>query len=269
MPGLRSAPHRWGSVRFSGARGGTAATPTGWRADSHRGFCCRSHPCQSDPMDPTDPTRPATSTSTRSAVWPRRRSPTKRRHNASRPHCRPPVDRDQTAKAEAPTTPSPAEAQQLAEHLTWTTVRHRAGHLPEHLRHTFATWLQHGGIPRPGRRPADGHAGDRRTARDGRGGQRDGPPHRHTTLEMRPGKRTPESGATAKDRGHQHSLALRGGLPGRPVVAGSGRSRYCAPGRGSRFASQPAGRACPLPSAPQTVPALVDTSETMEGGTRT
>jgi hypothetical protein len=23
-----------------------------------------------------------------------------------------------------------AEAQQLAEHLTWTTVRHRAGHLP-------------------------------------------------------------------------------------------------------------------------------------------
>jgi hypothetical protein len=41
-----------------------------------------------------------------------------------------PVDRDQTAKAEAPTTPSPAEAQQLAGHLTWTTVRHRAGHLP-------------------------------------------------------------------------------------------------------------------------------------------
>jgi hypothetical protein len=60
-----------------------------------------------------------------------------------------------------------AEAQQLAEHLTWTTVRHRAGHLPSHLRHTFATWLQHGGIPRPGHRRADGHAGDRRTPWDG------------------------------------------------------------------------------------------------------
>ena len=78
-----------------------------------------------------------------------------------------PVDRDQTAKAETPTTPSPA--QQLAEHLTWTTVRHRAGHLPSHLRHTFATWLQHGGIPRPGHRRADGHAGARRTPWDGAG----------------------------------------------------------------------------------------------------
>jgi hypothetical protein len=29
-----------------------------------------------------------------------------------------------------------AEAQQLAEHLTWT-VRHRAGQLPSHLRHTL------------------------------------------------------------------------------------------------------------------------------------
>jgi len=30
-----------------------------------------------------------------------------------------------------------AEAQQLAEHLTGTTVHHRAGHLPSHLRHTL------------------------------------------------------------------------------------------------------------------------------------
>jgi hypothetical protein len=49
------------------------------------------------------------------------------------------------------------------------------------------------------------------------------------------------------------AIVLLLGMLGRPVVAGSGCSRYCAPGRGSRFASQPAGRACPLPSAPDRV----------------
>src|SRR5918994_5226862 len=33
------------------------------------------------------------------------------------------------------------------------------------------------------------------------------------------------------------------------VVADDGRTHHRAPGRGSRFVSQPAGRACPLPSA--------------------
>ena len=70
-------------------------------------------------------------------------------------------------QGEAPTTPSPAEAQQLAEHLTLDDSPPSGRPPPEHLRHTFATWLQHGGIPRPGHRRADEHAGDRPTARDG------------------------------------------------------------------------------------------------------
>jgi hypothetical protein len=68
--------------------------------------------------------------------------------------------------------------------------------------------------------------------------------------------------AVAQRRSH-------GGMPDARLWRGSGRTRYREPGRGSRFASQPAGRACPLPSAPDSVPALIDTSETMEGGTST
>jgi hypothetical protein len=48
-------------------------------------------------------------------------------------------------------------------------------------------------------------------------------------------------------------------LPGRPAVTANGRSRYCAPGRGSRSASQPAGRACPLAAGASVGPASVDT----------
>jgi hypothetical protein len=52
----------------------------------------------------------------------------------------------------------------------------------------------------------------------------------------------------------QRRLVLLVGMLGHPgwswtVVADDGRTRYRAPGRGSRFVPQPAGRACPLPSA--------------------
>jgi hypothetical protein len=65
------------------------------------------------------------------------------------------------------------------------------------------------------------------------------------------------------------AIVRLGGMPDARLWRGSGRTRYRGPGRGSRFASQPAGRACPLPSAPDSVPALIDTSETMVGGTST
>jgi hypothetical protein len=105
-------------------------------------------------------------------------------HNASRPTCRPPVDSQGRG---ADHTLTLAEAQQLAEHLTGATVRHRAGHLPSHLRHTFATWLQHGG-PRPGHRRADG-ARRRPPHRLGRGGEGSviGRHYRHTTSRCGPG----------------------------------------------------------------------------------
>jgi hypothetical protein len=65
---------------------------------------------------------------------------------------------------------------------------------------------------------------------------------------------------------HSHRLAAR--HAGTPVVTSSVRSRYCAPGRGSRSGSQSAGRACPLAVGASVGPALVDTSKTVEGGTR-
>jgi hypothetical protein len=58
------------------------------------------------------------------------------------------------------------------------------------------------------------------------------------------------------------------GMLGRPVVAGSGCSRYCAPGTGSRL---PRNRRSSLSLAVGTSagPTLVDTSKTVEGGTST
>ena len=137
-----------------------------WRADSHRGFCCRSHPCQSDPMDPTDPTRPG----------PRPRPAPQ----SGRGGARPPRDGTTPAGRHAgPGRPRPDSQGRGSDHTLTRrgTAAGRAPDLddsppsgrppPEHLRHTFATWLQHGGIPRPGHRRADEHAGDRPTARDG------------------------------------------------------------------------------------------------------
>jgi hypothetical protein len=62
-------------------------------------------------------------------------------------------------------------------------------------------------------------------------------------------------------------IVLLGGMLGRPVVTASGRNRYCAPGRGSRFASYPQVEL--VPCRRHQMPALVDTSKTMEGGTST
>src|SRR5215203_4789934 len=65
------------------------------------------------------------------------------------------------------------------------------------------------------------------------------------------------------------AIVVLGGMPGRPVVTSSGRRRYCAPGRGSRSSSHPAGRACPLATGANVGPASVDSSKTVEGGTTT
>jgi hypothetical protein len=65
------------------------------------------------------------------------------------------------------------------------------------------------------------------------------------------------------------AIVVLGGMPGHPVVTSSGRRRYCAPGRGARSASQPAGRACPLATGASVGSALVGTSKTVEGGTST
>jgi hypothetical protein len=177
--------------------------------------------------------------------------PPTRQHNASTPTCRPPVDRDQTDKARLRPHPHPRRgtAAGQAPDLDDSPPSGRPPPEPPaaHLRDVASA-----------RRHSAAGSSTSRWARrrpphppgTGRGGQRDRPPRPPHHPRDAARKHTPEAGATAKDRGHQHRLALRGGMPGRPVVAGSGRSRYCAPGRGSRFASQPAGRACPLPSAP-------------------
>jgi hypothetical protein len=49
----------------------------------------------------------------------------------------------------------------------------------------------------------------------------------------------------------------------------TGRSRYCAPGRGSTFCLATRRSSLSLAVGAGVGPALVDTSETMEGGTRT
>jgi len=89
---------------------------------------------------------------------------------------------------------------------------------------------------------------------------------RHTTLEMRPGKRTPEAGATAKDRGHQHSHRPNWAACSETQV-GSGRPQTAIVGPAEVHV---------LPRNPQVelVPCrrrqrragVVDTSKTMEGG---
>jgi WhiB family transcriptional regulator, redox-sensing transcriptional regulator len=61
----------------------------------------------------------------------------------------------------------------------------------------------------------------------------------------------------------QRSLVLLVGMLGHSgwswtVVADDGRTYYRAPGRGSRFVPQPAGRACPLPSALESLSAFTE-----------
>jgi hypothetical protein len=81
----------------------------------------------------TRPTRLATPT--RCAAWPRRRSPAKRRHDASGPTTRPPSTATRRPRPRRPTTPRPlprpqqlaaevfgAEGAELAAGLTWTAV---------------------------------------------------------------------------------------------------------------------------------------------------
>jgi len=65
------------------------------------------------------------------------------------------------------------------------------------------------------------------------------------------------------------AIVLLLGMPGRPVVAGSGRSRYCAPGRGSTFCLATRRSSLSLAVGASVGSALVDTSKTMGGGTST
>jgi hypothetical protein len=62
-------------------------------------------------------------------------------------------------------------------------------------------------------------------------------------------------GARAATGRHRHRRAARHART-RTVVTGSGRSRYCAPGRGACSASRPAGRACSLATGARVGPAL-------------
>jgi hypothetical protein len=78
----------------------------------------------------------------------------------------------------------------------------------------------------------------------------------------------PTAGAPAQQLAGTAIVVLLG-MPGRTVVTGSGRSRYCAPGSGACSASQPAGRACSLATGARVGPASVDTCRTVEGGTST
>jgi hypothetical protein len=65
----------------------------------------------------------------------------------------------------------------------------------------------------------------------------------------------PTAGAPAQQLAGTAIVVLLG-MPGRTVVTGSGRSRYCAPGSGACSASQPAGRACSLATGARVGPAL-------------
>jgi hypothetical protein len=167
---------------------------------------------------------PLPSTSTRSAVWPRRRSPTKRRHNASRPTCRPPVDRDQTAKARRRPHPHPRRG----------TAAGRAPDLddsPPSGRPPPEPLAAHPRDVASARRHSAAGSSTSRWARRrpphplGRGGEGSviGRHDRHTTLEMRPGKHAPEAGATGKDRGHQHRQRPTGRHAGRPRLVADAR----------------------------------------------
>jgi hypothetical protein len=77
--------------------------------------------------------------------------------------------------------------------------------------------------------------------------------------------RSPPTAAAFAQQLAGTAIVVLGGMPGRTVVTGSGRSRYGAPGSGARSASQPAGRACPLATGARVGLALVDTSRTVEG----
>jgi hypothetical protein len=87
-------------------------------------------------------------------------------------------------------------------------------------------------------------------------------PTRHTTDHHHRGHPGRNVGTSA--------IARLGGMPHiRPGCSGQRPHPLPWPGRGSRFASQPAGRACPLPPAPTMASTWVDSSEMMEGGTST
>jgi hypothetical protein len=119
------------------------------------------------PDRPMNQSEPLPSTSTRSAVWPRRRSPTKRRHNASRPTCRPPVDRDQTDKARLRPHPHPRRGTAAGRAPDLDDSPPSGRPPPEipaaHLR-DVASARRHSAARSSTSR---GHAGDRRTPWDG------------------------------------------------------------------------------------------------------
>jgi hypothetical protein len=230
MSPLSSAPV--GSVRFR-ALAVPALLPQPIGADSHRGLLNSRSPSLSErhhgPDRPCPRPRPATPPGRGGARPPksgttpavRRPGPRSTATRQPRPRRRPhPHPRRGTAAGRAPDLDSPPSGRPAPE----PPAAHPS-------RRGFSTAARGQVIDE-----LMGHADDRHTAWDGRRGPRDRPPLPPHHLEMRPGKHTPEAGAIRRIAGAptQPSPYLLD-MPGRPVVAGSGRSRYCAPGRGSTF----------------------------------
>jgi hypothetical protein len=196
--------------------------------------------------------------------------PPTRRHNASRPTCRPPVDRDQTDKARLRPHPHPRRgtAAGRAPDLDDSPPSGRPPPEPPaaHLR-DLASARRHS---------AAGSSTSRWARRrpphppgTGRRGQRDRPP--------RPPHHPRDAAREARARSRSHCEGSRAPTPptahwaacwetqvgsGRPQTATLARQRFtfCLATRRSSLS---------LAVGASVGPALVDTSETVEGGTRT